>query len=108
MAGVIGTDSHGRILRKLLGDARIDTTLAFADDSRPTTAKQRVLGRDADLETALNTALESQRYLIAVWRLSDGRIHLYRELAGLPREDLRLAQELLDRDLATIAEKCEV
>lgn len=47
VAGVIGTDSHGRILRKLLGDARIDTTLAFSDDSRPTTAKQRVLGRAA-------------------------------------------------------------
>lgn len=47
VAGVVGADSHGRILRKLLGDACVDTTLAFLDESRPTTAKQRVLGRAA-------------------------------------------------------------
>lgn len=71
----------------------------------PLDATDGRLRPDADLETALNTALESQRYLIAVWHLSGGRIHLYRELGGLPRADLRAAQELLGRDLMTLADQ---
>ena len=57
-----------------------------------------------DLETALNTALASPGYLIAVWHLADGRIHLFRELASFPRDDFSRAQDLLRDDLARISE----
>ncbi len=42
--GVVGEDLHGRTLRSMLGDLGCDTDGIIADDSRPTTAKTRLVG----------------------------------------------------------------
>jgi D-beta-D-heptose 7-phosphate kinase/D-beta-D-heptose 1-phosphate adenosyltransferase len=45
LAGLIGCDADGRELRRLLADAGVDTSLVGCDVSRPTTTKERFLGR---------------------------------------------------------------
>ncbi len=55
-----------------------------------------------DLETALNAALASQRYVAAVWHVADGRIHLFRETSGFPLAELSEAERLLHDDFLTI------
>src|SRR5262245_8518795 len=45
LAGVIGDDPEGRTLLSLLDDQQIDCQLVLADASRPTTTKERVIGR---------------------------------------------------------------
>jgi hypothetical protein len=52
-----------------------------------------------DLEEALNSALTCGRYLVAVWRVADGKVHLYREIDGFPAADLSIALELLANDV---------
>src|SRR5207245_4223781 len=47
LAGVIGDDGNGRVLRKLLDETRIDRTAVLPDPTRPTTAKERFMGRAA-------------------------------------------------------------
>lgn len=44
-AGVVGDDVEGLSIGKLLGDTGIDHTLLLADPSRPTTVKERFMGR---------------------------------------------------------------
>src|SRR5690349_4053876 len=41
LAGVIGEDSAGRIIQKLVADAQIDDRLIRIDPDRPTTTKER-------------------------------------------------------------------
>ncbi|MBS0261820.1 MAG: bifunctional heptose 7-phosphate kinase/heptose 1-phosphate adenyltransferase [Planctomycetes bacterium] len=72
LAGVIGDDSDGRTLSSLLRDERIDNRLIWSDPRRPTTSKERVIGRAADRHAhqivridhestaALDESLESQ------------------------------------------------
>jgi len=48
LAGVVGEDSPGRVLRKILEDYQIDQSLVLADSGRPTTTKERFLGRAAN------------------------------------------------------------
>jgi rfaE bifunctional protein nucleotidyltransferase chain/domain len=48
LAGVVGDDSEGRTLRSLLRDEKIDSRLVLVDPSRPTTAKERIMGRAAN------------------------------------------------------------
>ncbi len=48
LAGVVGDDSAGRMLQKLLHDAGIDNHLIRIDSRRPTTTKDRFVGRAAD------------------------------------------------------------
>jgi D-beta-D-heptose 7-phosphate kinase/D-beta-D-heptose 1-phosphate adenosyltransferase len=48
LAGVIGDDSNGRTLMSLLCDDRIDHSFVITDPQRPTTCKERVIGRAAD------------------------------------------------------------
>lgn len=48
LAGVIGNDGEGRALGRLLADDRIDATCVVADPDRPTTLKERFLGRAAN------------------------------------------------------------
>jgi D-beta-D-heptose 7-phosphate kinase / D-beta-D-heptose 1-phosphate adenosyltransferase len=45
--GVIGNDSEGQLLLDLLNDAGIHTEFVFTDPSRPTTTKERFIGRAA-------------------------------------------------------------
>src|SRR5262245_38981308 len=45
LAGVIGDDSAGRMLQKLLEGAGIDQHLVRMDPQRPTTTKERFVGR---------------------------------------------------------------
>ena len=48
LAGVIGDDASGRTVQRLLAEARIDATPLVVDPSRPTTTKERFLGRAAN------------------------------------------------------------
>lgn len=60
--------------------------------------------KPVSLEAALNTAMASGRWLVAVWYLADGQIHLYRELDAFPFCDLPSALRLLTNDFAGIGE----
>lgn len=44
--GVIGNDSDGKVLRKLMADSKISDAAIVVDKSRPTTAKTRVIAND--------------------------------------------------------------
>lgn len=70
LAGVVGDDANGRVLRRILADAGIDDRLILTDSARPTTAKERFLGRtggrqphqmlrvDREVRTAIPPALK--------------------------------------------------
>jgi D-beta-D-heptose 7-phosphate kinase/D-beta-D-heptose 1-phosphate adenosyltransferase len=45
LGGVIGDDGSGRVLAKLLNDDRIDLAAVLTDPGRPTTTKERLMGR---------------------------------------------------------------
>jgi D-beta-D-heptose 7-phosphate kinase/D-beta-D-heptose 1-phosphate adenosyltransferase len=47
LAGVVGDDAEGRILRNLMGVISGEITAVITDDSRQTTTKQRFVGRAA-------------------------------------------------------------
>jgi D-beta-D-heptose 7-phosphate kinase/D-beta-D-heptose 1-phosphate adenosyltransferase len=47
-AGVIGADADGAAVKHLLADAGVDHSLVFRDDKRPTTVKERFIGRAAN------------------------------------------------------------
>jgi D-beta-D-heptose 7-phosphate kinase/D-beta-D-heptose 1-phosphate adenosyltransferase len=47
LAGVTGDDVAGRVLRKLLQDDGIDHAAVLCDPARPTTSKERIMGRAA-------------------------------------------------------------
>ncbi|MBI1902641.1 MAG: D-glycero-beta-D-manno-heptose 1-phosphate adenylyltransferase [Planctomycetia bacterium] len=47
-AGVIGSDPDGAALRHLLHDAGVDSSAVLRDESRPTTVKERFIGRAAN------------------------------------------------------------
>ncbi|HVX15478.1 MAG TPA: D-glycero-beta-D-manno-heptose 1-phosphate adenylyltransferase [Pirellulales bacterium] len=44
-AGVVGNDRDGETVRQLLGDVGVDSSSLLADRSRPTTVKERFIGR---------------------------------------------------------------
>ena len=48
LAGVIGNDTDGHTLRALLRDEGIDERFVLVDPTRPTTSKQRLVGRASD------------------------------------------------------------
>jgi hypothetical protein len=54
------------------------------------------------LAEALALAKGDDKYLVAIWRLSEGRVHLYRETANFPPQDLAIALGLLGGDLAPL------
>ncbi len=72
VAGVIGDDADGQILRQLLTDAGIESSQLLVDSDRPTTVKERFLARtagrqvqhllrvDREATFPLNTALEKR------------------------------------------------
>ena len=45
LAGVIGDDADGRTLQRLMREQSIDTDRVLVDAERPTTSKQRIVGR---------------------------------------------------------------
>ena len=45
LAGVVGNDVSGRTLRKLLDEVGVDAEFVLVDPSRPTTTKERFMGR---------------------------------------------------------------
>jgi D-beta-D-heptose 7-phosphate kinase/D-beta-D-heptose 1-phosphate adenosyltransferase len=45
VAGVVGGDLEGSLARKLLSDRHVDTSAVITDGDRPTTLKERYLGR---------------------------------------------------------------
>ena len=45
MAGVVGADAEGETVRRSLEEAGVDCSSLIVDESRPTTVKQRFLGR---------------------------------------------------------------
>ena len=83
LAGVIGDDADGRILQKLLGDEGVDAGLVLIDAGRPTTSKERFLGKAAnrssrqllrvDRESRLPLDAPLQKHLTAaiIGRLDD-------------------------------------
>ncbi|HVC97155.1 MAG TPA: bifunctional heptose 7-phosphate kinase/heptose 1-phosphate adenyltransferase, partial [Pirellulales bacterium] len=44
-AGVVGADADGELVRKLLADAGVDHAVLLVDSTRPTTVKERFIGR---------------------------------------------------------------
>ena len=72
LAGVVGDDINGRVLRRLLSDAGIDHRLVLCDPNRPTTTKERFIGRaagrhphqilrvDDEVRTPLDVELQSE------------------------------------------------
>ncbi|MEX2119305.1 MAG: D-glycero-beta-D-manno-heptose 1-phosphate adenylyltransferase [Pirellulales bacterium] len=51
-AGVLGDDAGGRLARRMMSEAGIDQAGVLADPSRPTTLKQRFLGRAGNQSAA--------------------------------------------------------
>ena len=47
VAGVVGDDSRGRTLRRLFSETQIEQNMVLSAPSRPTTTKQRFMGRAA-------------------------------------------------------------
>ena len=47
LVGVVGDDTEGRTLLRLMQDIAVDTSLVVIDTTRPTTSKQRFVGRAA-------------------------------------------------------------
>ncbi len=45
LAGIVGDDADAAVLRRLLAEQRIDQQLVFTDPSRPTSTKERFIGR---------------------------------------------------------------
>jgi D-beta-D-heptose 7-phosphate kinase/D-beta-D-heptose 1-phosphate adenosyltransferase len=52
LAGVVGDDPEGRTLLKLLDDEQIDRSMVLVDADRPTTVKERFVGRCASRSAA--------------------------------------------------------
>lgn len=48
LVGVVGHDTNGRVLQKLLEEAGIDGSSLLMDSNRPTTTKERFIGRAAE------------------------------------------------------------
>ena len=72
VAGVIGDDGEGRTLQRLLHELHVDASHVLVDPSRPTTCKQRFVGRaagwhahqmlrvDREVRTPLSSDLEAK------------------------------------------------
>lgn len=62
--------------------------------------RPRPIRRKKDnLATALEHAVESGHYMVAVFTLNGDRVQLYRKTEEFPREDFDTAIDLLERDL---------
>ncbi|MGH7139031.1 MAG: D-glycero-beta-D-manno-heptose 1-phosphate adenylyltransferase [Pirellulales bacterium] len=71
-AGVVGHDGDGELVRRLLNDVGVDTSVLIDDATRPTTVKERFIGRaqgrhphqmlrvDSEVREPISPALEQQ------------------------------------------------
>lgn len=64
---------------------------------RQPSARRRIL--PADLRRALNSAVDADSYLIAVFSVANGQVQLFRRSHRFPLGDLPVAMELLQNDL---------
>lgn len=82
-------------------------TQVKAAQSRPAkaAARPKIRRRPLPVETrtALDTAVDADAYLIAVFAVVDGQVHLYRQAHRFPVGDVPVALELLKRDLEQLA-----
>jgi D-beta-D-heptose 7-phosphate kinase/D-beta-D-heptose 1-phosphate adenosyltransferase len=79
--GVIGNDSDGQLLRDLMLDAGIDAELALTDPSRPTTTKERFIGRAATRHPSQILRVDSEDRTPLSQRLEDAIIaHVARDI----------------------------
>lgn len=93
LAGVVGDDAEGRVERRLLQDAGIHAELVPVDTSRPTTVKERFLGRvaqrhphqllrvDREVRDSVGTELESQLAAAVAERIADFQVLLVSDYA---------------------------
>jgi D-beta-D-heptose 7-phosphate kinase/D-beta-D-heptose 1-phosphate adenosyltransferase len=93
LAGIVGDDPEGRIVRQLLDETGIDGRLALTDVDRPTTHKQRFL------------ATVEQRQPHQILRVDHERTHplareLAESLAGATEKELPNVDALLISDYA--------
>ncbi|HET6884478.1 MAG TPA: D-glycero-beta-D-manno-heptose 1-phosphate adenylyltransferase [Pirellulales bacterium] len=80
-AGVIGHDRDGELIRRLSNEVGVDTSAVFSDPSRPTTVKERFIGRaqgrhphqmlrvDSEVRDPISPAIERQVLDALVGRL---------------------------------------
>lgn len=88
LAGVVGADADGKHIRELLNDLGIDHDAVLIDDSRPSTVKERYLGRaqqkhpqqmirvDYEVRDPLSGALESRLKVILSGRVRQADVVL--------------------------------
>lgn len=93
LAGVVGPDSNGRVLRALLHEESIDPALVVTDEDRVTTAKERFFGRagsrhphqivrvDHEVRTPLPQSLERELVRGIASRLSECDVLLVSDYA---------------------------
>jgi D-beta-D-heptose 7-phosphate kinase / D-beta-D-heptose 1-phosphate adenosyltransferase len=79
-AGIVGADRDGELVRRLLGEVGVDASALLGDRSRPTTVKERFIGRaqgrhphqmlrvDSEVREPISAALERE----LLERLLDG------------------------------------
>ena len=52
-----------------------------------------------ELAAAVNEAVQTGRYMVAVWSVSAGRLRLFRQTSDFPVDDFKTAQSLLSSDI---------
>ena len=123
LAGVVGDDSNGRILRRLLVDEHIDATGVFCDPSRPSTCKERFIGRTphgspqqilrVDRETCAPISLTLEEKLTASFlaRLAEADVVLVSDYAKgvcTPRLLARLFAGAAERNRPVIVDPAHI
>lgn len=88
IAGITGADAERQRLLRLLAEAGADTRAVFADPSRPTTTKTRVLGDhqqmlriDAERPAPLRAELEDQLFALIEPQLRQAKVLLLSDYA---------------------------
>src|SRR5580700_3754734 len=76
--------------------SKFDRTPAMSDDSA---RNENMQNRLETLLKALGLAVSGGRYMIAVWRREDLRVHLWRATSNFPIDDLGVALTLLKSDV---------
>jgi hypothetical protein len=58
--------------------------------------------RDRELQDQIQQAKEAGVFMIAIWRVDDGKIYMHRQMRNFPLAEVMGAMELLERDLQSI------
>lgn len=80
VAGVVGKDEQGAVLKKLLESKRMDTSMIFEDSSRPTTVKKRIISGNnyqllrVDYETTTEISRQLQDKLLQGIKAKIGKV----------------------------------